>query len=381
MNREYSDLMQRAAHRLLITAVLLQAASAAPGGATDWPADSGVEIGRMGEPGGLPGGFEPSGAVWHAGRNRLIVVDDGGIVCELNPAGGLVSWDLGGDLEAVTLADPAGSIVFVGVENPDGVVEFDLATGAPTGNAWDLTPWLQGPGNQGLEALTFVDGLFYAGLQDNGDLFIFDLQAGGSVQHLGTRASHDGRDDLSGMHYDACTGVLYAIHDSHDVIVETLADGTFLREYDLAGDNQEGVALIGESGDSTTTLFIAEDAGEVWQYGGYPVDPCSPSVGAAIGNEAAPSPAAGIRGCTPNPTRGGSWIRYDLPRASEVVLGIHSASGRMVRTLEDGTLPGGRHRSRWDGRNDAGRPVGAGVYFCRLRADGTTSARRIIVLP
>jgi hypothetical protein len=39
------------------------------------------------------------------------------------------------------------------------------------------------------------------------------------------------------------------------------ADGTFLAEWDLAGNDQEEVTLIGDK------LFVAEDVGkEVWRY-------------------------------------------------------------------------------------------------------------------
>jgi len=250
----------------LMPAVVFLPGPGSPTAAADWPADVGVEIGQVGEPDGLPEDYEPSGAVWHPVRQKLVVVGDSGRVSELGPYGGdVTTWEVEGDLEGITIADPEDGLVYLAVEQPDGILEFDLTTGALTGNQWDLTPWLQGPNNHGLEALTHVDGHFYAGLQEDGNIFIFDLLGDGAVQHLDTIAPHAGRDDISGLHYDPCTGILYAIHDSHDVIVEMTADGSFLREYDLAGDSQEGIALIGGSTSGQTTIFIAEDAGEVSQ--------------------------------------------------------------------------------------------------------------------
>ncbi len=35
-----------------------------------------------------------------------------------------------------------------------------------------------------------------------------------------------------------------------------------------------------------------------------------------------------------------------------------------------GMSAAGAHRLQWDGRNDAGRPVAAGVYFARLTVRG-----------
>jgi hypothetical protein len=39
--------------------------------------------------------------------------------------------------------------------------------------------------------------------------------------------------------------------------------------------------------------------------------------------------------------------------------------GRIVRTLLEGAFPGGRHDFVWDGRDQSGRDVAAGVYFAR----------------
>jgi flagellar hook assembly protein FlgD len=42
--------------------------------------------------------------------------------------------------------------------------------------------------------------------------------------------------------------------------------------------------------------------------------------------------------------------------------------------------PAGTHEVEWDGRDEAGRRVAAGVYLCRLRAEGTAESRPVIVL-
>ncbi len=256
-----------------IVASSLTALLAAGGaGADPWPGDSGVEIGNVGGAGGLPAGYEPSGAVWHTGLGVLLVVGDTGQVSEMNADGtNVTTWSPGGDLEGITVADPDTDLVYLGRESPDAVLEFDLVTGTLTGNSWDLTPWLTGPANQGLEALTYVDGLFYAGLQADGNIYVFRLLPLGSVEHVDTIPAPASRTDISGLHYDAASQVLYAIYDSFDVIVEMQADGTFLREYDLAGNDQEGVALVPDCEMGDATVFIAEDSQEVWRYEGYPV--------------------------------------------------------------------------------------------------------------
>lgn len=83
----------------------------------------------------------------------------------------------------------------------------------------------------------------------------------------------------------------------------------------------------------------------------------------------------------PNPFNPMTSIPYDLPRAAAVRLTIHDAAGRLVRTLIADTreMPG-RHVAPWDGRDEAGRTVGSGVYFCRLDAGGEVRRGKMVLL-
>lgn len=204
----------------------------------------------------------------------LLVVSDEGLVSRLDADGGNVTtWSTGGDLdlEAITIADPQSDLVYLGREHPDGVLEFDLATGTLTGNSWDLTPWMKGATSFGLEALTYVDGLFYAGHQGEGNIYVFRLLGGGVVEPIEVFAAPFGRDDLSGLHYDTCTQTLYAIHDDFDVVVELELDGSFIREFDLPGVDQEGIAVVPDCDGAQSRIFVSEDSQAVWRYELYPV--------------------------------------------------------------------------------------------------------------
>ncbi len=68
----------------------------------------------------------------------------------------------------------------------------------------------------------------------------------------------------------------------------------------------------------------------------------------------------------PNPFNPSTMIAYRLPSASDVVLTVHDRLGRQVRSFVEGRKPAGVHSLDWDGRDDAGREVGSGVYFYRL---------------
>jgi flagellar hook assembly protein FlgD len=71
-------------------------------------------------------------------------------------------------------------------------------------------------------------------------------------------------------------------------------------------------------------------------------------------------------------------IGYDLPAETAVSLRVFDLSGRHVRTLVAGKVQGdGRHQIVWDGRNNQGRKVAAGIYVCRLEAGGVTQTQRV----
>ncbi len=81
----------------------------------------------------------------------------------------------------------------------------------------------------------------------------------------------------------------------------------------------------------------------------------------------------------PNPFTRRTVLRYGLPRAAEVELRVYSAEGRLVRTLAQGLLPAGHWQAVWNGRDDIGRKVGRGIYYCRLESDGFTGVTKLVL--
>ncbi len=70
----------------------------------------------------------------------------------------------------------------------------------------------------------------------------------------------------------------------------------------------------------------------------------------------------------PNPFNPMTTLVYDLPRPARVVITIFDLQGRAVRRLGDRFQEAGRHKLIWDGLDDGGQTVAAGVYFYRLEA-------------
>jgi hypothetical protein len=80
----------------------------------------------------------------------------------------------------------------------------------------------------------------------------------------------------------------------------------------------------------------------------------------------------------PNPFSRQTVIRYELPQASHVELRIYDVTGRRVKDLVDGPLEAGRQAGIWDGRDNAGAPVPAGVYFYRLETHEVATAGKLV---
>jgi hypothetical protein len=82
----------------------------------------------------------------------------------------------------------------------------------------------------------------------------------------------------------------------------------------------------------------------------------------------------------PNPFRQSTTIPFTLAAAGAVRLVMVDLQGRVVRTLVDQNLGPGSHQMSWDGRDDLGRPVRAGVYFAKLSGHDGEAVRRAILM-
>ena len=114
--------------------------------------------------------------------------------------------------------------------------------------------------------------------------------------------------------------------------------------------------------------------GGFWHGGSYmvAVDPPGIEVGVPL--------AFALRGGSPNPLVRQSSVAFDLPQANSVHMRIYDANGRVMRTLVEGRLPAGHHQRTWDGADDAGHLVAAGVYFIRLESETHRATQKIAVL-
>jgi serine protease AprX len=96
----------------------------------------------------------------------------------------------------------------------------------------------------------------------------------------------------------------------------------------------------------------------------------------------------------PNPFVAGSGevkIGFSIPgpkpdlvvggaRGEQAELAIYDVRGALVRRLFSQPLPPGDYEYRWDGRNEAGNPVGSGVYFYRMWVGSRSQSRKLVLV-
>jgi hypothetical protein len=82
----------------------------------------------------------------------------------------------------------------------------------------------------------------------------------------------------------------------------------------------------------------------------------------------------------PNPFARELRISYQLASSSRVSLAVYDVAGRAVCGLVDGVSEPGYYAINWDGRDDRGRNVPAGVYFVRFNTEDYQNVQKTVLL-
>jgi len=83
---------------------------------------------------------------------------------------------------------------------------------------------------------------------------------------------------------------------------------------------------------------------------------------------------------SPNPFNSEVVISFSLPEETETVLSIFDILGKPVRILIFSQQTAGSHLVRWDGTDDLGRQVSAGVYLYQIQAGEFSQTRKMVLL-
>jgi len=83
----------------------------------------------------------------------------------------------------------------------------------------------------------------------------------------------------------------------------------------------------------------------------------------------------------PNPFERMTSVKFGIPLANKddaARLVVYDVTGRVIKTLLAGRLEPGYYHVSWHGKNDIGKEVGAGVYFCRLSIGTKNLTKKMI---
>jgi len=69
----------------------------------------------------------------------------------------------------------------------------------------------------------------------------------------------------------------------------------------------------------------------------------------------------------PNPFNTSTTIQYTLSQRAHVKINIYNIHGQIIHKLVNQHKPPGHYAVFWDGKNEKGKFVGSGIYFCTLK--------------
>lgn len=80
----------------------------------------------------------------------------------------------------------------------------------------------------------------------------------------------------------------------------------------------------------------------------------------------------------PNPFSSSTTISYNLSKQLSVSISIYNILGQEVRAFTVGRQEAGAHGIRWDGRDNAGKRIAPGIYFCRLQTNDGRQVKKML---
>jgi hypothetical protein len=81
----------------------------------------------------------------------------------------------------------------------------------------------------------------------------------------------------------------------------------------------------------------------------------------------------------PNPLETATTIRFQVPAQTSTSVRVYDVRGRQVATLADGERGAGWHHVSWDGTDQSGKPLPAGVYFIRVDVGSEATTTKVVL--
>ncbi|MGE5395242.1 MAG: CotH kinase family protein [Candidatus Saccharibacteria bacterium] len=80
----------------------------------------------------------------------------------------------------------------------------------------------------------------------------------------------------------------------------------------------------------------------------------------------------------PNPFKEGTYMEFKLDNPGKYTLSVMDLNGRVLRILKGDDVSSSVHTLYWDGKDESGKAVPAGIYFYRLETDTYSDMKRMV---
>ena len=97
-------------------------------------------------------------------------------------------------------------------------------------------------------------------------------------------------------------------------------------------------------------------------------------------NELAVPVEFGLEQNYPNPFNPSTTIDVSVASDSYIMLNVYDINGRLISTLADDTFDTGYHSFVWNGLDQSGNKVSAGIYFYSLQTNEMTLTKKMILM-
>ena len=82
----------------------------------------------------------------------------------------------------------------------------------------------------------------------------------------------------------------------------------------------------------------------------------------------------------PNPFNPSTTITYGINEDSKVNISIYDITGQLINTLQNGYQEEGWHSVKWNGINQQGEQVPAGIYLSKITSGNEVKTIKLMLL-
>ena len=88
----------------------------------------------------------------------------------------------------------------------------------------------------------------------------------------------------------------------------------------------------------------------------------------------------GIKSCYPNPFNPSTSIEYTVEINSEIYITVYNLLGEKIKLLENTIKGPGSYTTHWNGLNEIGQRMSAGIYFIEFKNSNLQDVKKVTLL-